>query len=185
MFFMVVIAISGRAGSGSSTIGRMLAKKLGLDFFSLGQYFKEIRSRTDKSNIDKTTKITKYFGTKEGSGIDIHNKLDKYQVEKAKKGNIVNEGKIAIFILKDLTDYKIWLTASDEKRAQRYCKREKISLKDSLNLIKKKDILEKKNFMDIYGIDHENQKNDANLIIDTSNRTPNEVIKIILKKITI
>ena len=40
----LVIAISGLPGSGSTTIAKLLAKNLSLEYFSPGQLFKDIAS---------------------------------------------------------------------------------------------------------------------------------------------
>lgn len=174
---MVVIAISGQPGCGSSTAGRLLAEKLGLKFFSTGEYYKKMaKEKALNAYWAETATSVNYFSTKEGSAKKLHEEIDRMQIEKAKEGNIVSEGKLAIHFLEDIADFKIWLKASVDVRAQRYAKRDGISLKEAEKLVKEKDSLERATFRKIYGFDTFSQEKEADIVIDTSIRKPEEIV---------
>lgn len=179
----IVIVISGQPGCGSTTTGYMLAKKLGLDFFSTGTYFKSMAESKIKKKLgwsSPTMLSTDYFASKEGSDKKLHEDIDRVQIEKAKKGNIVSEGKIAIRILKDIADFKVWLKAPAEVRAERYVERENYAIEEARKLIKTKDSLERENFRKIYGFDPLDQEKEADLVIDTGNKKPEDIVKLII-----
>ncbi len=174
---MVVIAISGKPGCGSSTTGKMLAEKLGLKFFSTGEYYKKMaREKAAQKYHSETATSVNYFSSKEGSAKELHEAIDNMQIEKAKEGNIVSEGKLAIHFLENIADYKVWLEASAGVRMQRYAKRDGISLKEAEKLVKEKDSLERATFKRIYGFDTFSQEKGADITIDTSSKKPEEIV---------
>ncbi|MBI4019055.1 MAG: cytidylate kinase family protein [Candidatus Aenigmarchaeota archaeon] len=170
---MVVIAISGQPGCGSTTTGRLLAKKLGLGFFSAGEYFKSFSK-------GKTQEAVDFFGSEKGSSKDFHHAIDKLMVENAKKGNIAIDGKLAIHFLNTIADVKIWLKARVEKRAERYAKRDGVSIESAARTVKEKDDLERKTFKSLYGFDTFSQEKEADIVIDTSDKTPEQTVSEIM-----
>jgi len=167
--YMTVIAISGQPGCGSTTTGRLLAKKLGLQFFSAGEYFKSFSK-------GKTQEAVEFLGSEKGSSKDFHEAIDRLMVEKAKKGDIVIDGKLAIHFLKEIAGAKIWLKASPAKRAERYAKRDGISVESAARTVNEKDGLERKTFRKLYGFDTFSQEKEADFVIDTSDKTPEQVV---------
>lgn len=172
----MVVAISGPPGVGSSTTGELIAKKLKLKFFSVGKYFKKF-SKEEKE--DKAA--LQLLKTKFGSGRELHENMDRMQIEKAKRGNIVIESTLALHFLKDVANYKIWMEASLKTRAKRTAKRDKIPFEKALKEMKKRQGMERKLFKKIYGFDYFNEKKDANFVIDNSNLTINQTVNKILK----
>jgi len=69
---MVVIVISGMPGCGSSTTGLMLAEKLGLKFFSAGDYTKKIAKEEENINKKLTERIVDFWNTDRGKSKDHH-----------------------------------------------------------------------------------------------------------------
>lgn len=174
---MVVIAISGKPGSGSSTAGKLLAEKLGLRFFSIGKYHKSFgtgKSETERSmnTWEKKKPELKRF---EHEKDDLARKL-------ASEGNVVIEAKLAIHMIKN-ADFKIWLFASDKIRASRYAERDRTDLKTALKKLKEKEEKERRIWKDIYGFDYFEQEKDADIVIDTGNKTPDEIVELIISKI--
>ncbi|MBU5688211.1 MAG: AAA family ATPase, partial [Candidatus Aenigmarchaeota archaeon] len=68
---MVVIAVSGLPGSGSSTLSKLLAEKLNLNYFSPGEYFKD---HSNKSN--QTSKALDVFKSGKGKEKKFHESID-------------------------------------------------------------------------------------------------------------
>jgi len=169
----LTIVISGPPGSGSTKTALKLAKKLGLKCFSTGDLFKSYSKQRKNRALDiwnQYGKIRKF-----------HQDLDEYQREKAKKGNIVICSKLSIFLLKDLADFKVWIESPLKVRAKRIAKREDISMIRAIDQIKKREEIERKSWKRIYDFDYFDSRNLADLVIDTSEKSVDEVVKEILK----
>jgi len=77
------------------------------------------------------------------------------------------------------------LKTLEKVRAERYVKREKgkISSEEAINLILKKDELEKNTFKEMYGFEPFHQEKEADIVIDTSDKTPEQVVEEITSSI--
>lgn len=175
---MVTIAVSGKPGAGSSTVSRLLAKKLGLRYFSPGEKFFKAEGK-----LNDNKKALETWKSPEGGRKEFHEKIDNYQKELAKKGNIVICGKLSIWILKDLTDLKIWLECSFDERARRVAKRDKISLEKAQKELREREIIEEKEWKRLYGLERNSQREMADLVIDSENLRVDEIIEKIMLKI--
>lgn len=175
---MVVIAVSGLPGAGNSTVAKVLAQKLGLDYFSVGKYFKSFSKEETES--DKAISV---FKSDEGMSRDFHARIDELQIQKAKKGNIVIDSKLAFYFLKGLADYKVWIDVPLKVRAQRTAKRDDISVEEAERKIVLRHDMENFTFQKAYGIKYEDLKNNANIIIDASKDGIGEIVDKIIKQI--
>ncbi|MBI5060788.1 MAG: cytidylate kinase family protein [Candidatus Aenigmarchaeota archaeon] len=172
---MTVIVISGMPGAGSSTTAKLLAKKLKLKHFSLGDASKKFGYGKE------TEKAVTYMLSKRGSSKSFHEHMDRIQKEAAKKGNVVIDSKLGIKMLSGLYDFSVWLKCSKRIRAERIAGRDKITLGESRRVVDEKERLERKRWHDMYGFDYLSQKRKADIIIDSGKRTPNEIVKLIIK----
>jgi len=172
---MPVIVISGVPGAGSSTIAKLLAKKLGLKHFSLGDASKEFGQGKE------TEKAISYLQSESGRSRSFHEKMDEHQREIAKSGNVVIDAKLGIRMLKGMTDFSVWLECPVQTRAERVAKRDSVPVDVALKTIKTKEEIEKKTWKDIYGFDYFDQEGEAKLVIETGNKTPEEIVNIIIE----
>lgn len=177
---MVVIAISGKPGSGSSTVARMLAKKLGIDFFSPGQKFFK-----SSKKVDDTSETLNLWKNKRGKTKSFHENIDNYQRELARKGNIVICGKLSIWILRDFANLKVWLDCNFEERVRRTSERDKISFEEARKKLKEREGLEEKEWERIYGFNRNNQKKIADMVIDATHLRPEEIVEKIIKSLNL
>jgi len=171
----IVIAISGPPGSGSTTIAKKLAEKLNLSYYSPGKAFKRYSKK-------KESEAALEVWEKYGKDKQFHEKaFDKVQIEKAKEGNIVICGKLSIFMLKDLADYKIWIYAPLKVRAKRTAERDKISFEQALDEVERREKIERDTWEKIYGFDYFDQKDQADIAIDNSNLNLEQTVNKILE----
>jgi cytidylate kinase len=170
----LTIVISGPPGSGSSKTSLLLAKKLSLNYFSAGDLFKSYSKERKNRALD-------IWNSQFGKNKEFHLELDNYQKKKAKKGNIVICGKLSIFLLKDITNFKVWIDAPLKIRAERIAKREDISIIRAIDQIKKREEIERREWKKIYKFDYFDSKNLADLVIDSSEKSTEEIVEEILK----
>jgi cytidylate kinase len=170
-----VIVISGPPGAGSSTLGREVARKLGLKFFSPGF----IQKGLAKKKKCESKACVEAWNTKKGRSKEFHQDLDKEQAELASKGGIVICGKLSIHFIPN-ADVKVWLDVPLKVRAQRSAGRDGIPLKDAEKAISSREQTERKEWKRIYGFDYFEQKKKADLVLDTSRLSVEESVEKIL-----
>ena len=175
---MVVIVISGQPGCGSSTVAKLLAKKLKLRHFSVGDY-----NKRHIKNAKETEKSIMMWKTKKGSSKKFHIDSDELARRHAKKGNIVIDGKLQVRLSKGLYDLGVWLKAPKSVRSKRYAKRDKISFSGAKKRLNEKESLERKNWLRIYGFDYFAQEKEADMVIDTARKKPEEIVGLIIKRL--
>ncbi len=176
---MVVIVISGQPGCGSSTTAKLLARKLKLKHFSVGDYNKSHASAKAK----ETDKSITFWKTRKGSSKKFHVDSDELAKRYAGKGNIVIDGKLTVRMLKGLYDLSVWLKAPRSVRAKRYAKRDNTSIREASQKLTEKEKLERSNWLRIYGFDYFDQEKEADLVVDTSNKKPEKIVEIIIKRL--
>ncbi len=173
---MVIITISGTPGSGKSTVCKLLKKKLGINYIYSGQIFRETAKKYNMS-LEK-------FGKYCEKNQKIDNELDEKQLKILKKGNVILEGRLAGWIAykNNIQSYKIMLNADLETRIKRIIERENGDYDSRLKEIKKREKCEEKRYKKYYNIDIKD-KSIYDLIIDTTNKKPEEITDMIIKKI--
>ena len=134
------IAISGRIGSGKSTVAKIVAKKLKFRYISGGGLFRPL-AREIRISVTQLLGLCK----REKS---IHYKLDRRMVREVKKGRIVADGKLIVW--HSDADLKVFLTASKRERARRIAKREQISFYEGFRDVTRRDRAEKESFTTAY-----------------------------------
>ncbi len=172
---MTVIVISGMPGAGSSTIAKMLAKKLHLKHFSLGDASKKF------GHGKETEKAITYLLSEKGKSKGFHEHMDELQRSVAKKRNVVIDSKLGVRMLRGLYDFSVWLKCPKEVQVQRIAGRDKILLKDARRIVVEKERLERGRWRDIYGFDYFAQEKEASLVVDTGSKAPEEITRIIIE----
>ena len=173
---MVTITISGTPGSGKSTVAKILEKRLGIDYVYSGMIFRELAEEHDM-DLDK-------FGKFCEKNSEIDKELDARQLEILKKGNVILEGRLAGWLAyrNKISALKISIDTDLETRARRIVNREKGSVE-----FRKKEILERERsealrYKNYYNIDLKD-KSIYDIVIDSKDKTPEEIVDIIVKEI--
>ncbi|MBN2155619.1 MAG: cytidylate kinase family protein [Candidatus Lokiarchaeota archaeon] len=174
----MIIAISGLHGTGKSVVGKKIAEKLGLAYYSTGDLFRAIAqekglSLEDLSNLAEKDKTIDYT-------ID-------YRIKQlALKGNCVLDNQLSSYLLKDLVDYSVLLACDEEIRIKRMKERDKEELGAKIQETQVRERSERKRFLEFYGIDiHDPDKikETFDLILDTTHLSIEEVTSKILTAI--
>ena len=114
---------------------------------------------------------------------DIDRELDRRQVEMAmKEENCILASRLAVWMLKE-ADLQVYLTATPETRARRIFNREGGSYEERYQETVRRDNNDTRRYMAIYGIDNSRPEEVADLLIATDDKTPEEIVEIIVENI--
>lgn len=171
---MLSVTISGLSGSGTTTVGKLVSKKINLPFISAGDVFRELAKKREMSIID----FVEY--TRSHPNIDIE--VDNRQIEIAKLKSVVLEGRLTgILASKNkIPSIKIWLEAPLEIRAQRVSCRENKTVTQTKKEILKRDRFDEERYQKIYDIDI-NDLSYYTKIIDTTKNKPDAISNFIVE----
>ncbi|MFX1296941.1 MAG: (d)CMP kinase [Promethearchaeota archaeon] len=172
----MILSISGLHGTGKSTIGKLIAAKLGIQYYSTGQAFRDLAHEMNMT----LEEFTRYAEENPEIDKDLDNKI----IGIAKKGNIIIDSQLSGYILKSIADFKILLTCPLEVRIKRMAERDDTTYEQKVKETTLREKSELERFNQLYNIDLSDQneiQNIYDLIIDTQNLTIEEIIeKIIL-----
>lgn len=168
------IAVSGDIGTGKSTLARLLAEKLNWEYISAGNYFRDWYK-------SKGMDVSKVYGIPEEE--DRKMEAD-FKKEMQEKSNTIFESRLAGWLAKDYPETLKVLCVVDESEAyRRVAKRDSVSTEEAERLSKQraKDLVEK--FNKLYGVSDFLDPKYFDLVIDTTNLSPIQVLEMVVKKL--
>jgi len=171
----MILTISGLHGTGKSTIGKLIAENLGIQYYSTGQVFRDLAQEMNVTLEEFTEYVEK--------NPEIDEKLDEKIIKIAQKGNIIIDSQISGYILKSIADFKILLLCPLEIRVKRMAERDNTPYEEKLKETKLREESELERFKRLYDIDLSDQeviKKTYDLIINTENLTVEEILDKIL-----
>jgi predicted cytidylate kinase len=170
-----VITISGEPGTGTTTIATMLSKKTGLRMVYTGETFRELAK---EHNMELSE-----FSTYADSNPKIDLELDARQMDHARKGNVILEGRLAGWLMKNnkIDAFTILLTADLEIRVNRIMGRENKSYNQVKQEILEREKCEMERYQKFYTVNYLDNSH-YDLIIDTSDLTPDEIVNKIVNE---
>ena len=167
------IAISSKSGCGNTTVSTLLSEKLGYPMVNF-----TFRQMAQERGVDFWT-----FCRMAEDDYDIDRELDRRQVEMAmEQKDCILASRLAIWMLKE-ADLKVYLTATAETRAKRVYTREGGSLEERYKETVRRDENDTNRYKTIYGIDNSKPEECADLIIATDDKTPDEMVSLIIKEV--
>lgn len=174
----MIISISGAAGSGKSTIAKMLAEKLGWPRYYIG----ELRREKAKSMGLTLEEYNKFGENNPSTDLEV----DEYQKDLAKKeDNFIIEGRTSWYFIPE--SLKIYFDVDEKVGAERIFsdlkknnkRNEGAQLnnyKDVIKSLKERKRSDIKRYKKYYNIDVFN-KNNYDYVIDATNLSINEVFQ--------
>ena len=165
------VGISGKSGCGNTTVSTLLSQKLGVKLINY-----TFRQLAAEKNMTLAQVIE---AAKNDDSYDKY--VDKHQVELALAEPCVLGSRLAIWMLKE-ADLKVYLYASDETRARRVYNREGGDLQAIKDFTAMRDREDTGRYKVFYGIDN-NDYSFVDIIIDVNDKTPEEIVNIILDKL--
>lgn len=174
-----VISITGDLASGQSTVSKMLAEDLGFFLYRNGTYFRELAVKSGMS-------VTEFgFYVKDHPEIDIE--IERSATEYAKNNeNIVIDAKLGWYAVPE--SFKVYLKVDINEAARRAFKDNKRKdLEQFTDMEAHKQALierfkcENERYFKLYGVKKDDYNN-YNLVVDTTNLTPEEVADTIIRE---
>jgi CMP/dCMP kinase len=171
-----IITITGALGSGKSTIAGILCEKLGFERYSTGQAQRKIAEKYGITTLELNKRA------EQDKSIDDEIDGVFKSLEENGRSYIIDSRMAWHFIP---SSFKVKLEIDPVIAAQRVTKdslrtnEDHATLEETLENLKKRRASEVERFQKYYHVDIEDRKN-FNLVIDTSFKTPEEIVQIIL-----
>jgi len=173
----MIITIGGLPGTGTTTISKMLSEKYGLKHVCAGFIFRDMAKESNMTLQE--------FSSYAEKNTEVDNEIDRRQVEAAKTGDLILEGRLAGWILKrnDMKpELSIWLKADPKVRCKRISERENEDVDLALKKMLLREASEKKRYKEIYNIEIDDLSI-YDLVIESSMWDATGVFNIIEKAI--
>jgi len=169
----MLITISGTPGSGKTTVARLLSARLHLPHIYAGDLYRRAAAERGISLAE--------FNRLSEQDHSIDRALDARMAEYARAGNAVLEGRLAAFIARQegVDALKVFLTASDEVRAQRVGQREGSDWQQVLEQNRVRQASDAGRYRDIYGFDL-GDTSIYDVVLDTDHATPDALADRVL-----
>ncbi len=171
----MIITLGGLPGSGKTTVARILADKLKMEYINAGDIFRNLAAKKGMTLEE--------FGFFAERNPNIDKAIDKKLLEIARRDNVILEGRLAGIMLElnDVEALKVWLEAPLDVRVKRISGRD---IKSSEAALADTQMREKSEWDRYYNIYHVDIRDLSvyNLVIKTQDRTPEEIADEIIKK---
>ena len=170
----LVITVSGPHGTGKSTYAKALAEALKLRYVSAGQLFRELAKQQKLSLGALSNRAAK--------DPSIDRMLDERTKAEAKKGNVVIDAQLGAWMVKDLADVKVLITAPDDVRFMRIAQRDRIELEEARRETEYREAIQRERYKKYYGI-NVNDPSIYDITIDTSLHPIEETKSIVFETV--
>lgn len=166
------ITLSGFAGAGKSSVGKIIQEKLNFEFISVGNYARQFARKQYGITINE-------FQEKCTEEPELDNLIDKkFKMICNNKANIVIDYRLGFLFIKNA--FHVLLKVSEENASTRISLDNRNDETISVRAIKQRNQDMRERFQKIYEVDFTNEKN-YDLVIDTDSLTPNEVANLIIE----
>lgn len=174
------ITMSGLPGAGKGTIGEMLSLHFNIEFMSVGQFRRQMAMDRGLT-IEELNKI--------GETESWTDKLADDHQKKLNDGNseFIFDGRLSWYFIP--RGIKLFFTVDEKIAAERILKNQRESerkfdsVEEVIEYNKKRNASDTLRYKKIYGIENCYDKNNFDIIIDTTNKSPTEVFNETIEKI--
>lgn len=168
----LTITISGLSASGKSTIGEAIAKKYKLRYVTAGEIFRKY-AKERKTPLEVFSKIRHR---------NIDYEMDRRSLILSIKGNVVIDARLSGWVAGEWADSRIYVHANQRNRAARMAKREKMSMSESIRVLRERDQEDSKKYEQLYKIDVMD-RSIYDIVINNNNLTVSQLKKESLKRL--
>ncbi len=174
----MLISITGKLGSGKSTVCNLLKDRYGFEIYSTGAFQREVARSMGITTLELNKRL------REDPSLDyvIDDAVKKLSIERAQDKLIFDSRMAWHFADKS---FKIFLTIDPCEAARRVMLNQRGSEEfyadedEACAKLIERSQVEQARFMQIYGVDYYDFNN-FDLIVDTTRRTPEQILDIIM-----
>jgi len=167
------ITLSGFAGTGKSTVGKILQNRLNYEFVSVGNFSREFAQRKFGLTINE-------FQEKCKKGPELDDLIDeKFKQFCNETENIVADYRLGFYFVRNA--FNVLLKVSDTVAVERIQNADRKKENTDIASIQKRNQEMRQRFIDKYGVDFTNENN-YDLVIDTDKLTPEEIAEKITSR---
>ena len=175
----MLISITGKLGSGKSTVCNILKEKYGFEVYSTGVINREFARRLGISTLE----LNKRLNDDPSLDHEIDGTVTKLSEER-KDDKLIFDSRMAWHFAKDT--FKIFLTIDPMEAARRVMLNQRgdeehyDTVEEACAKLIERSRVERDRFVDIYGVDYYDYNN-FNIVVDTTSRAPDEIVSIIME----
>lgn len=170
----LTIAVAGLAGSGKSSLGRVLSKKFGLQHVIPGNIFRDMAA-------ERNMEFNAFLKTLRP---EDDREMDRRLLKHAMRGNVLIDSRLAAWVAGDYADYSIFVTAPIRERARRVAGREGMDIKTALVKVRDRDEGDAARYKRAYGVDLADLSI-YDLVLNNEffdRRTTSQIVSFVLKR---
>ena len=167
----MIITVSGPHGTGKSTYAARLAEALHVRHVSAGALFRRI-AKEKRIPLEE-------LGEKALEDPSIDKLVDERTMMEAEEGNVVVDGQLAGWVLKDRSDLRIYLTAPEDVRLERIAKRDKVAVEEARVQTEQRESVQRERYSRHYGYQVED-RSIYHLVLDTSLGSIEDTAKVLV-----
>lgn len=171
------ISITGKLGSGKSTICQLIRERYGYEIFSTGSIQREVARERGISTLELNRLM------KLDHSLDDQIDATTTRLSRERKDDkLIFDSRMAWHFAEDT--FKIFLTVDPLVAAQRVMSNQRdaeeryASVEEARDMLVERSRVEQARFLELYGVDYYDFNN-FNLVVDSSTRTPGEIVDII------
>ena len=167
----MIVTISGPHGSGKSTYAVKLAESLSLRHVSAGMLFRKL-AHERRVSLER-------FQEMAAADPSIDRLVDERTMQEAERGDVVVDGQLAGWVLKEISDLRVLLTAPLVVRLERIAARDRISLEEARRQTLHREGVQAERYRKHYGFSVDDWSI-YHLILDTSFGSIEDTARILL-----
>jgi predicted cytidylate kinase len=175
---LTILTVSGKPGSGTSTLVERIAEERGWNSVNGGDVFRSEASRRGIS-VEEFSRLCK-------EDLDVDRSLDtmlKDLLLSEKAPEIIESRLIGWWAHSlDIECLKVWIRVSDEERARRIVEREGLDYGTALSVSRQRNEDDMQRYRVLYGIDLDDMA-PYNLIVDADSLNADEVFSLVNSRI--
>lgn len=175
----MLISITGKLGSGKSTVCGIMREKYGFEIFSTGAIQREYARRLGITTLELNKRM------EENPGLDreIDSSVTRLSQER-KNDKLIFDSRMAWYFAENT--FKVFLTIDPRVAAERVMKNQRgaeehySDVDEACDKLVERSTVERHRFIEIYGQDYYDYNN-YDIVVDTTSRTPEEIVAIIME----
>lgn len=178
----MIITITGKPCSGKGTVSKEFCKKYGFEYICTGDMFRSYAQQFGYDDI-----LTFQEEDPRVKQIDnlVDNKIKEIGITRANENILIDSRLAWHFVPKS---FKVFIDVDEVNGGKRLMEAKRKteqtqSLEEAIQKLKNRWQIENERYLELYNINNTNLKN-YDLVIDSSNQTPSEIVDIIFKNYT-